>query len=511
MVFVFGMFSALASLLHEIQSQYFGNRGIFLYRAIQRMLTDGADETQSFSFTDGITGFFWRGIKLFSMPLVVVIFQLSRLMKNILGPNPSAIPPAGASKPGSPDLVAKFFASNLVRYMGKGDSKTPSYISKDTFVTALLEITGFKQYPRDAGELAQFKTAEGLPASVAGVMTSLVQESFSTPSEALGGEAIQAARERKFRELLATWYQDTMDRATGWYKRDVNQWLFWWGLLIALVFNVDTIRLFRHFMNDADTRQIVISQASHFDAKPAAEKAKLLPGTDSSHIPLDTLQARLMGMMNNEIKGFDTTHVFGWSVVKKTRADTAKLKAKRDSLDKLAGKKLALQLLLKNSYDSIQAALEFRSLVGDTMDQVALGAPAKTPPPRDTARENKAKKERSDTLASVWKKQRASLEAKAISEKQKMADSAKSASKVLDSLNAMEKAAKDIKGCACSWLPCIPGFLAKLWAGLPGMILTALAISFGAPFWFDLLTSLFKLRGGGGPRLTGVKPDEKKS
>ncbi|WP_315821425.1 hypothetical protein [Paraflavitalea speifideaquila] len=45
------------------------------------------------------------------------------------------------------------------------------------------------------------------------------------------------------------------------------------------------------------------------------------------------------------------------------------------------------------------------------------------------------------------------------------------------------------------------GFLGKNFDGysFPGWILTALAISFGAPFWFDLLNKLIKLRGSTPP------------
>jgi len=40
MVFVFASLSALASLLHELQSQYLETRAAFLVKAIQRMLSD---------------------------------------------------------------------------------------------------------------------------------------------------------------------------------------------------------------------------------------------------------------------------------------------------------------------------------------------------------------------------------------------------------------------------------------------------------------------------------------
>ena len=57
----------------------------------------------------------------------------------------------------------------------------------------------------------------------------------------------------------------------------------------------------------------------------------------------------------------------------------------------------------------------------------------------------------------------------------------------------------------------LPGMLRQILRALPGLVATALAISFGAPFWFDILSSLVKLGGTNASiRYSGVKPGEKK-
>ena len=40
-------------------------------------------------------------------------------------------------------------------------------------------------------------------------------------------------------------------------------------------------------------------------------------------------------------------------------------------------------------------------------------------------------------------------------------------------------------------------YLGIIWRGLPGLLLTALAVSLGAPFWFDLLNKVMTVRGAG--------------
>ncbi len=48
-----------------------------------------------------------------------------------------------------------------------------------------------------------------------------------------------------FKVKLEQWFDDTMQRATGWYKRYTQFVLFIIGMVMAVVFNVDTIAIHR--------------------------------------------------------------------------------------------------------------------------------------------------------------------------------------------------------------------------------------------------------------------------
>jgi hypothetical protein len=67
---------------------------------------------------------------------------------------------------------------------------------------------------------------------------------------------------------VETWFDDTMDRLTGWYKRDRQKLGFWIALLIALIFNVDTIDIGLELWRQPALRQAVISQAEKFELPP---------------------------------------------------------------------------------------------------------------------------------------------------------------------------------------------------------------------------------------------------
>jgi hypothetical protein len=46
-----------------------------------------------------------------------------------------------------------------------------------------------------------------------------------------------------FRAKLEHWYDDTMDRLSGWYKRRVQRWIVVYSAVLAVLFNVDTVNM----------------------------------------------------------------------------------------------------------------------------------------------------------------------------------------------------------------------------------------------------------------------------
>lgn len=66
----------------------------------------------------------------------------------------------------------------------------------------------------------------------------------------------------KFRQSVEQWYDDQMDRVSGWYKRHVR----WISLSVAAVlvvlFNVNAIGITRSLYTDEALRETVVSQAA---------------------------------------------------------------------------------------------------------------------------------------------------------------------------------------------------------------------------------------------------------
>jgi len=74
----------------------------------------------------------------------------------------------------------------------------------------------------------------------------------------------------ELKQHLQGWYDDYMDRVAGWYKRDLQKLLFWISLLVAVAFNIDTIRLAKTFIKDEDLRNELVAGAMEAVQKTAA-------------------------------------------------------------------------------------------------------------------------------------------------------------------------------------------------------------------------------------------------
>jgi len=68
----------------------------------------------------------------------------------------------------------------------------------------------------------------------------------------------------KAREQLETWFNDAMDRLSGWYKRR-SQWIaFILGALLAVSFNLDSISIATSLWREPSLRQAIYAQVDTF-------------------------------------------------------------------------------------------------------------------------------------------------------------------------------------------------------------------------------------------------------
>lgn len=73
------------------------------------------------------------------------------------------------------------------------------------------------------------------------------------------------------RKNLETWYNASMDRVSGIYKRR-TQWItFCLGLFAAVAFNIDAVRVANHLATDQTYREAIVEDAATFLKAPGAD------------------------------------------------------------------------------------------------------------------------------------------------------------------------------------------------------------------------------------------------
>lgn len=92
------------------------------------------------------------------------------------------------------------------------------------------------------------------------------------------------------------WFDDTMDRAAGWYKRSAQFWAFYLGLILALFFNLDTVEIasrlwvqptLRHsLIRAAETYQLEDINAQDEAPNPVETITRLQSSLTGLHLPV---------------------------------------------------------------------------------------------------------------------------------------------------------------------------------------------------------------------------------
>ncbi len=99
------------------------------------------------------------------------------------------------------------------------------------------------------------------------------------------------------RQAIETWFNDAMDRLSGWYKRKMQLLAFIFGLALAIGLNVDSIYIAQHLWREPMVRQMLASYATVYaeqtaatptasDLSPAATVQALQEDLNSLRIPI---------------------------------------------------------------------------------------------------------------------------------------------------------------------------------------------------------------------------------
>lgn len=444
LIFIFLLYSLLATTINEFVAMIFAYRHRMLEKAIEQML-DG--KNYSYYWWDKLANIFlWifrdsqsdstEEQKAATKKKRNDFLKTYRYDEGVLASNQTS------EKRVKVNEKAKLFAANIINhplYRRKSEQsllyKKPAYLSASAFSDILFDVLSNRRSENNATPI--------LMNDIKAFVNSAIQDNADLKSilniyiEQANGDV------QKFKLLLEDWFDDTMDRASGWYKRQATKVLFAIGLVLAFAFNVSTIAIVNKLSVNKDLRETMAKSASAYVENanrgtnpPNSPKAN----SDVSLADTKTQINNIKALYNDTIAEINMVMGLGWG-----------------------------DFGYKEKYAPVIAAHR-------TQDSIYVsGLVSKLP------------KMAQDRKILFYKNQ------KPIDSLKVPADSQKARAALKAYLDAKHKT----DGHAGFFEKVVFIFRHVSFTDLLGFIITALAITLGAPFWFDLLNKFINVRAGG--------------
>jgi hypothetical protein len=177
-------------------------------------------------------------------------------------------------------LKTTVLKSPHIQSLMKKKDQIPAYIPARNFIMALTENIDPLAYK--IGEFSHRTISDpGLPQDVLKV--------FETISKQVSYIEDKSERVKEFELRLEEFYNNTMDRVTGWYKRRIRKILLVTAIILAIILNLDTIKIANDALKDPD------------------KLSKAVDNISANLSKLDTLRATTINVSDTSVKvGFDT-------------------------------------------------------------------------------------------------------------------------------------------------------------------------------------------------------------
>ncbi|HSR93024.1 MAG TPA: hypothetical protein VLK88_17090 [Gemmatimonadales bacterium] len=159
---------------------------------------------------------------------------------------------------GDPQLVKDLYQHPLVKALYSG-TDLPSYIPAQTFSLALWNLATYAQEGKDTA-VAVTRSLPEIRKVVSQMQNSDLKRALLTLMDEAGTDLERA------RVNVERWYDDAMDRVSGWYKRRTQWILLMLGLAFAVALNIDSIRIADRLYLDTPTRNAIAAAAEGYAA-----------------------------------------------------------------------------------------------------------------------------------------------------------------------------------------------------------------------------------------------------
>lgn len=180
------------------------------------------------------------------------------------------------------DLIEKFWKNPLIATLSRNDAglsigigrHKPSYIPANLFALALLDAIGEKVQPGGA-----LKT----PDEVGSAVNSLEDDQLRKLLLALIGAD---GSMQQIQQDLAKWFDQYMERVSGWYKRKTQAINLALALVLAVILNADSLAIFNALSTNPKLSAAAVDVATNYlRDNPSPALTTTRPVTDTQSIP----------------------------------------------------------------------------------------------------------------------------------------------------------------------------------------------------------------------------------
>jgi len=229
------------------------------------------------------------GMILLYLILSIVVSALNEFLSNVLQWRARNLESfIGSLLFSSPISTKEFFEQTVIAPQLE-DKRRPAYIKAEDFAQAILDLTRAKSPMPTVmlpGEAPAINWQE-LQAAVAKMPDN------SPLKKVLAAALVQAEGDvEKVRANLESWYDNSMERVSGWYKSKIQYVLIILGLVIAGIFNVDTINYANRLLENPALRSAIAAQAANVKEMNDVTVANLRAQLEMLNLPVGWDDAR---------------------------------------------------------------------------------------------------------------------------------------------------------------------------------------------------------------------------
>jgi hypothetical protein len=187
------------------------------------------------------------------------------------------------------EFTELLYAHPMIDRMKETQTRLPSYLSSETFAQTLIDVIG-REY--DAHQFEFLKNVETgkYETKMTGEQIDDLHKRFNLGLEKMNYSDLKilltlisskSSNASSLQKNIESWFNNYMDRVSGWFKRSQQWKLFWLSFSVALVFNVNTVRISRFLWKHEMVRNnIVIGAQDYLLQHPDSLPASGNPRTD---------------------------------------------------------------------------------------------------------------------------------------------------------------------------------------------------------------------------------------